>query len=341
MGTPPTATWTIDAVDYGVRSVMLFDIATHQARRIQMPSNVGFAEWVKPGETFVGYDVDGSSYNVYRVDGTKVRSLFRQRLPLDHYVSRSQDGRLALVTRPGGIDLLDVDTGKIAQSLEGAFGAAISPDGKTITYVNTDPPYALPSAPHTTSLMVAERNADGVGFALPGRTLVTETTKDETFGLVYNPWSPDGRYIAIQHMATTAPNPIEVFKSDGTRVWAAPAVRGLTFATWAGPHLLYTALIDGNTTAADRAAGTLVDVAASTSTPVLLTCCAFSPDGRYAVRLHAGAGSSKQHCALFDTVTGEELAGFDSNDADRVANFCSTISWSADSTLALVSSRGG
>lgn len=348
---PGTVAWTVDQRDYGVASIIVFDTQAREAHRIQMPSNVGFSEWLKPGHTFAGFDVDGSAYNVYGVDGTKVRALFPMHLPTDHYIARSYDGHDAVVTRSGGVDVLDTDTGTVVESIPNALAAWASPDGTMLAYTITDPPGALPANAHSVLLNVADRKASGPQFVLPGRTILTRTTaanKYEGFGFAYHPWSPDGRYLAIDSTSNANSHilqSIQVLTLDGTVAWSSSSAPTLVFATWDGPHTLVSAPIV-DTRVSDRSTGAVsVDVATASLSHVvtsqLTVTAAYSPDGQYAVQLEGSPMTGSQTCELLDTSTGKTLAQFDATEADRVANFCSTVSWSADSRFALVSRRGG
>ncbi len=343
-GTPAPVAWSVDAADYGVASVMLFDTQASTAQRLHMPSNVGFAEWLEPGKTFWAIDRDGGSYNVYRVDGSKLRALFPQGNSLDHYIERSYDGRHSVVSRSGGVDIIDAATGAIVQPIAHALSGWVSPDGLSLAYITTNPPGALPRDAHTTLLMVADSAPSGATLELPGRTITTRATganEYQTFDLAYNPWSPDGQYIALSVANNQSNPPIEIVDLAGNIVWSAPPSRSMLYPIWSRPHTLFVVPVDGTTTADAATSGVRVDASTGVATLAsLAACCAFSPDGRYAIRVRSSAGSDIKRCMLLDTVTGEELTAFESNAADKVANFCSTISWSADSRYALVSRRG-
>ena len=232
--------------------------------------------------------------------------------------------------------------------------AALSPDGRKIafTWINLRDTEGTLHADWS-SLYVLDLTPGSVCCGAIGG----EQDSDTYVQFAYDPWSPDGQYVLAESGTTGgacinsgacdgAPSQnFEVLDMLGRVIWRTDVLRS-RWVRWAGPDRIFVdepaATLD--TGAVRPASHKIIDFAKAVTidAPDSLTGFpSFSPDGRYAVARDFTPGKPGGRCRLVDAATGDEIAGFSATPHDDTEpQFCSTVSWTHDTTKVLVSSRG-
>lgn len=120
--------------------------------------------------------------------------------------SWSRDGKRIAFHRDGRICVIDIDGSNESCLADGTF-PTLSPDGHSIAFTSLDG--------------IAVMNADGSN----ARTLVRHHFRADTYapwdmGVAKPAWSPDGQYIAFEHLGDGDIQPAQIFvmKADGSDV---------------------------------------------------------------------------------------------------------------------------
>ena len=324
----------------------LFDTATESAARLPVDERIMLAQWLEDGTTFVAYATDEQVWRTYDIEGNVLGTFLSSDGPgITAHVHPTSDGT-ALLVQYSLLDdkrmaIIDVATllERPFESLQGVnFNVTFSPDGSHLAYTNKNG--------DLTSAVVA--NPDGSNAA----TIRVVSEPDEYIFPVA--WSPDGAGLLVQLglLGTScglgcqafATQSFEVLDLSGEVVWKFDANR-LTDVQWAGTDRLFV----GQRSVTVR--GEALDLSARyfdtlgggvTAAPLDLaeTCCAsLSPDGQRAV-IRKDTGDSNPQCMLVEAASGQPLASISRFSDPEDAALCASVSWTSDSTKALVSSGG-
>ncbi len=242
--------------------------------------------------------------------------------------------------------------------LTGTRNLAFSADGKRIAYTTVGGSDKDGQNHDWRSIIVGEKS-ELTGYNGSGLAIQSQREADGLMELPPDPWSPDGNYLLVERFGpcdVVTPDPghcygMPTFEVYGAQVtgkifWNAYAGR-LRAAQWAGPGRLFLTFFPEAEYDPDfpDAQSLIVDLGLQKQpAPTVFqgSCCvSFSPDGHYAIVPHGTGHAASQRCSLVNASTGAEIAGFDAAAADAYGWFCGSASWTADSTMALVSPSGG
>jgi len=363
--------WTIADIPTRRPSVIVFDLETREARRVDLGTTTGFLQWVNNDDVLVGYDSSASEYRSLRLDGTTVRSLLPQPGDgtLNSWLAPANDGRRLVVnTEEGELALIDAFTGDSApfDTVDGAeTSAQFAVDGSRFAYLNRQNSYLNDQAVRVAGIGSSLILSDGLVFA-------TLNGDDVALELAPNAWSSDGTKILMMQSglgALCGPNCPEFAGAREYRVYGMGGATNsfiwtskgtlIIDAVWAGPDRLFVTkyeVVAGDTTWSPAFIG-LTNGEETPATGLLASCCtlspSFSPDGRFAVSRVGTSGpvtcSAPDDCdapdwdlgcALIDTSTGSEVVRIDGTDADIGTAFCVVVSWTSDGTKAIASAGG-
>lgn len=347
--------WMVDVRGYDAPSTMTFDLAKRQARRIDTRGDVGYAQWVTPGTTFVARTVRGTEWGTWQLDDVGGASI-REVAPPNAAVDSAEDGSRISIVTDGNSTILDTATGdeQPIRQLE-ATTAIFSPDGSRIAYRFVHGGSDDNSVHDFVNVMVAGRGdpfGTGAGAYQSAMAIAFQRESSGYLNLPSDAWSPDGSHLLIAREAgceTGAPGCVRrlVFEVYGTSltgdvIWHDYEGQ-LISAEWAGPGRLFVIF-----------AGDAADPAYPSTRKLLVTlgigkhsvpaeieascCVSFSPDGQYAVvRVGADAG---ERCALFAVDGWTEVVALHPTAADANSDFCGYVDWSPDGLHAIASHAG-
>lgn len=327
----------------------LFDTETESATRLPVDERLMLAQWLEDGTKFVAYAIDQQAWKIYDVEGNALGTFLQ--LPegngprITAHVRPMSEGNalLVLYDLPGGKSMAIID---VATHLELPFESlkgvnenpVFSPDGLHLAYANKNGDLA--------SVVVAK--PDGTNA-----TAIRVVSKPDDY-IFPVAWSPDGTSLLVQlgllgascgsKCRAFATRSFEVLNLSGEVVWSLDA-SPLENVQWAGVDRVLVGqrqvTVEGETL--DLSAR-FVDTTdrSVTSAPLVLadTCCAsLSPSGQRAVvRKKTGAAGSQ--CVLIETDSGTQVFGIGDISSPREDAPCASVSWTSDSTKALVSSSG-
>ena len=327
----------------------LFDTETASATRLPVNERLMLAQWLEDGTKFVAYAIDQQAWRIYDVEGNALGTFLQ--LPegdgprITAHVRPTSEGTalLVLYDLPDGKSMAIIDVAThLEQPFESLQGAnenpVFSPDGLHLAYANKNGDLA--------SVVVAK--PDGTNA-----TAIRVVSKPDDY-IFPVAWSPDGTSLLVQlgllgascgsECRAFATRSFEVLNLSGEVVWSLDA-SPLEDVQWAGVDRVFVGqrqvTVEGGTL--DLSAR-FVDTAdgSVTSAPLILadTCCAsLSPDGRRAV-VRSDFGELSPQCMLVEAASGQPLARITGvSDPEEPAR-CASVSWTSDSTKALVSSGG-
>lgn len=306
----------------GMFGVGLYDVDAKTFRSIPTSHPVSQPRWLTDGQTFVGFDTQTRDVEIFDLDGQS-KGIISSDENVD--VHTSHHGAIIL-NRRNTKTLAAFDAATLTESpfpaLPGAnSGAAFSPDGTRIAYVNKDA--------SRKALVLA--NASGAD----PRILISETSADRDIGVGDASWSPDGQWLLVStSVCPRGPDPEcqtstamghEVVDLSGHVVWNRESP---TFSVerWGGPARL---LIDLPAATPEKGQfGTrqaLISIPDGTQTlapDIVHPNSELSPDGRIVL----DPLDALYTCALTNIETSERL----------VEGGCGLENWTTDSKQVLL-----
>lgn len=324
----------------------LFDIAAGSAVRLPVSERLMLAQWLEDGSTFVAYATDEQTWRTYDVEGNVLGTFLPSNgTRITAHVRPAFEGTALFVQyalqEDTSMSLIDVASHleRPFESLPGTNSdATFSPNGLHVAYTNKNG--------NLTSVVVA--NADGSNAAT-----IREVGKPDEY-IFPLAWSPDGAGLLVQlgvlgascgsGCRAFASQSFEVLDLSGEVGWTFDSNR-LTYVQWAGTDRVFVRqpfVTVGEETLglSARYFDTLGGGVTAAPLDLAETCCAsLSPDGKRAVIRKHSAESNPQ-CMLVAAASGEPLASISRFLGPEDAAFCASVSWTSDSTRALVSSGG-
>jgi hypothetical protein len=357
--------WSYEGERSDHASVVVFDLASRRVTQLPVPDDVAYARWVADGETFIAREQNSSAdgYAIYGSDGRRRFKPFMQG-DLTSDAVPAPGGDALLVGRTDNQYLVsELPSGGGPTILISTRNVAFSPDGSRMAYLTVGGSDKEGINHDWRSIIIAE-HSDLTGYGGGGLAVQSQREADGILDLArqpwspqVQPWSPDGEYLLVVRndpcgrgapTACYGPPKYEVYGTQltGKTFWAKYPGE-LQSVTWAGPRRLFITFFPDGMYDPDYpdAQSLFVDfgVLKQPAPDVLQgSCCVtFSPDGRYAVVRQHEEERGWQRCSLVDAQTGDEIAGYEPGDGEKIYVFCGSVSWTADGTKALVSSGNG
>jgi hypothetical protein len=316
------------------RGVWLFDPETNEAEFIEFDGYVGRAQWVEDGKTFVAQTAGRSDWGLYDTDGDLLQKVvdlpdeIRQGVDLTavYHAEPVPGDKDVLIRRDSELEprrtwtLFDLSTGEerpLPEFLRGASFITHSPDGEKVAYLH--------DGLVTWDLVVA--NADG-----SDPSILTSGPLD---AFPIPEWSPDAAQLLLY-----ADGVHRVIDLEGKEVWTSTP-DNTTGYRWIAPGKLlaigHTATPDGT-----RVPVAVIDVESGEPRPLeeqqlprFVGQSSFSPDGRYLITYER---DEQGDFSGFITELGLESGPSSTSPAPPEVPFPTIVDWTADGSLALLSS---